>query len=195
MSSVFQQRPFGVNLSLLSQPRPLHPMASVFWSVCVTPWCWPGNSQPSSEVLTSPATLSITVRSSMVCQGSGTRPTSRPSVRGPTGWGALKSTISSKSDRLMSNGLHSCADVCRCQNWRRTGSTSSRCELLTWRVLASHRCPATPSCVRSGPSQFQVSSSSCNFLLVTTAKKKQLSNKNVISYIFLFLYWKGNQML
>lgn len=46
----------------------------------------------------------------------------------------------------------------RCRTWGRTWSTSSRCELPTWQVLASHRCPATPSCARSGPSPCQVCS-------------------------------------
>lgn len=77
----------GVNLSFLSsQPPLLHPMASLSWSVCATPWCWPGNSQTSLAALTSPDTSWITVKSSMECQGSGTRPTSSLSARGPTEW-------------------------------------------------------------------------------------------------------------
>lgn len=46
--------------------------------------------------------------------------------------------------------------VHRWRTWRRTWSISSRCEQPTWPVSASHRCPVKPSCVRSGPSPYQV---------------------------------------
>lgn len=82
-----QRRDYHVNWSFLScQPLLLHPMASLCWSVCVTPWFWPGNSQPPSAALTSQDTLWITEKSLMVCRGSGTRPISSLSARGRTGW-------------------------------------------------------------------------------------------------------------
>lgn len=90
ITSVFTPRFCRINLRFASQPLPLHPMASPSWSACATPWCWPGNSQLSSEALTSPVTLWITVRSSMACRESGTRPTSRLLARGPTGWVDMK---------------------------------------------------------------------------------------------------------
>lgn len=86
-SWIFWLKRYGVNWnSLLSQPPLHHPMASPFWSACVTPWYWAGNSLPPLAAPTSPATSWITARSSMECQGSGTRPTLGLSARGPTEW-------------------------------------------------------------------------------------------------------------
>lgn len=71
---------------LSSQPPLLLPSASPSWSVCATPWCWPGSSRASSAARISPATSWITARLSTACRRSGTRPTPGPSARGPTGW-------------------------------------------------------------------------------------------------------------
>lgn len=56
----------------------------------------------------------------------------------------------------LSKAFSSCLFVFRCLTWRRIRSTSSRWGQPTWQVSASHHCPVTPSCVRSGPSLCQV---------------------------------------
>lgn len=61
-------------------------MASLCWRASGTPWCWPGNSRPSSVAWTSPATSWITARWWTACRESGERETCELSVRGPTGW-------------------------------------------------------------------------------------------------------------
>lgn len=83
-----------------------------------------------------------------------------------------------QSDSLMSKGLGSCFITCRCLTSRRTRSTSFRCERPTWQVLASRRCPATPSCVRSGPSLFQVWSIKLQLFEVTCLPSHFLSFGN-----------------
>lgn len=130
-------------------------MASPCWRASATPWCWPGNSPPSSAAPTSPATSWTTARWSTAWRGSGTRRTYGRSARGPTGWVERPALPDGRGGAFIHTTLLMIGPP-RLTTSRRTGSTSSRWGQPTWRGSACRPCPATPSCARSGPSPCQV---------------------------------------
>ena len=81
--------------------------------------------------------------------------------------------------------------LCRQKIWRRTCSTSSRCELRTWRAWVPARCLALRWSARNGPSLCQVQwvdlSSPLTRVFVSYPVKKT-EKKNIYTKYSLYLY-------